>query len=149
MQSVLITINAVSSNSSQAIQHYVIKFVSDSRQVIGFSPGTTISSTNKTDRHDITEILLKVALNTINLNPYYREHCIIAYYREHCIIAYYREHCIIAYYREHCIIAYYREHCIIAYYREHCIIAYYRQLKSRLAKILIFRSVEYLKIQGR
>jgi hypothetical protein len=30
-----------------------------------FSPGTPISSTNKTDRHDITEILLKVALNTI------------------------------------------------------------------------------------
>jgi hypothetical protein len=30
-----------------------------------FSPGTLISSTNKTDRHDITEILLKVALNTI------------------------------------------------------------------------------------
>jgi hypothetical protein len=27
-----------------------------------------VSSTNKTDRHDITEILLKVALNTINLN---------------------------------------------------------------------------------
>ena len=32
----------------------------------GFSLGTPISSTNKTDRHDITEILLKVALNTIN-----------------------------------------------------------------------------------
>jgi hypothetical protein len=31
-----------------------------------FSPGTLISSTNKTDCHDITEILLKVALNTIN-----------------------------------------------------------------------------------
>jgi hypothetical protein len=30
-----------------------------------FSPGTLVSSTNKTDRHDITEILLKVALNTI------------------------------------------------------------------------------------
>ena len=30
-----------------------------------FSPGPLISSTNKTDRHDITEILLKVALNTI------------------------------------------------------------------------------------
>jgi hypothetical protein len=28
--------------------------------------GTPVSSTNKTDRHDITEILLKVALNTIN-----------------------------------------------------------------------------------
>ena len=33
-----------------------------------FSLGTSVSSTNKTDRHDITEILLKVALNTINLN---------------------------------------------------------------------------------
>jgi hypothetical protein len=30
-----------------------------------FSPGTLVSSTNKTDRHDIIEILLKVALNTI------------------------------------------------------------------------------------
>ena len=30
-----------------------------------FSPGIPISSTNKTDRHDITEILLKMALNTI------------------------------------------------------------------------------------
>ena len=30
-----------------------------------FSPGPTFSSTNKTDRHNITEILLKVALNTI------------------------------------------------------------------------------------
>ena len=33
-----------------------------------FSPGTLAFSTNKTDHHDITEILLKVALNTINLN---------------------------------------------------------------------------------
>jgi hypothetical protein len=31
-----------------------------------FSPGTLVSSTNKTDHQDITEILLKVALNTIN-----------------------------------------------------------------------------------
>ena len=30
-----------------------------------FSQGTTVSSTNKTDHRDITEILLKVALNTI------------------------------------------------------------------------------------
>jgi hypothetical protein len=29
-----------------------------------FSPGTPASSTTKTGRHDITEILLKVALNT-------------------------------------------------------------------------------------
>jgi hypothetical protein len=33
--------------------------------MIGGSLGTPVSSTNKTDRHDITEILLKVALNTI------------------------------------------------------------------------------------
>jgi hypothetical protein len=37
-----------------------------------FSLDTPVSSTNKTDRHDITEILLKMALNTINpiLKPY-------------------------------------------------------------------------------
>ena len=34
-----------------------------------FSLGTPVSATNKTDRHDIAEILLKVALNTINPNP--------------------------------------------------------------------------------
>jgi hypothetical protein len=45
------------------IQHYVIKLVSDLRQVGGFSG----YSTKKTDNHDITEILLKVALNTITL----------------------------------------------------------------------------------
>ena len=45
------------------IQHYVIKFVSDLRQVGGL---LWVSFTNKTDRHDITEILLKVVLNTIN-----------------------------------------------------------------------------------
>ena len=32
-----------------------------------FSPGTQVSSINKTDQHDVTEILLKVALNTIIL----------------------------------------------------------------------------------
>jgi hypothetical protein len=40
----------------------VIKFVHDLRQVGGFS---LASSTIKTDRHGRTEILLKVALNTI------------------------------------------------------------------------------------
>jgi hypothetical protein len=33
------------------------------------SPGTLASSTTKTGRHDIAEILLKVALNTINHQP--------------------------------------------------------------------------------
>jgi len=31
------------------------------------SPGPPVSPSNETDHHDITEILLKVALNTINL----------------------------------------------------------------------------------
>jgi hypothetical protein len=60
MQSVLITANVVSSNHTRAIQHYVIKFVSDLRQVGGFLRFPP-------PRHDITEILLKVAFNTINL----------------------------------------------------------------------------------
>jgi hypothetical protein len=45
-----------------SIQHYMIKFATGR----WFSPGTPVSSTNKTDLHDITEVLLKVALNTIN-----------------------------------------------------------------------------------
>jgi hypothetical protein len=32
-----------------------------------FSPGTLVFSINKINRHDITEILLEVALNTITL----------------------------------------------------------------------------------
>jgi len=60
--SVPITTKVVSSNPAHdevsSIQYYVIKFVS------WFSP---VSATNKTDRHDITEILLKVAFNTITL----------------------------------------------------------------------------------
>jgi hypothetical protein len=36
MQSVLITTNVVSSNPTRVIQDYVIKFVSDLRQVGGF-----------------------------------------------------------------------------------------------------------------
>ena len=34
-----------------------------------FSPGTPVSFTNKNDGHNITELLLKVALSTITLNP--------------------------------------------------------------------------------
>ena len=48
-----------------SIQDYVTKFVSDLQTGRRFSPGTQASSTNKTDRYDITEIVLKVALNTI------------------------------------------------------------------------------------
>jgi hypothetical protein len=83
----------LSHNVVSSIQHYVINFVSDLRQVGGFlcfPPSITrdttlcdkfcqwlatgrwfslLSSINNTDRHDTTEIVLKVALNTINLNP--------------------------------------------------------------------------------
>ena len=41
------------------MQHYVRKLVGDFWQVDGFLR-VLVSSTNKTDRHDITEILLKV-----------------------------------------------------------------------------------------
>ena len=50
------------------IQHYVIKFVSDLRQVVDFHQVLWFPSINKTDHHDKTEILLKVVLNTITLN---------------------------------------------------------------------------------
>ena len=65
-----ITTKVVSSNSAPgdvySIQHYVVKFVSDLREVGVFFHVLPVSSTNKTDSHDKTEILLKVALNTIN-----------------------------------------------------------------------------------
>ena len=71
MQSVSTTVNTMSSKPVHgevySIQHYEIKFVSDSRQVGGFSPGTPVSSVNETGRHDITEIFLELALNTITL----------------------------------------------------------------------------------
>ena len=49
--------------------HYVINFVSDLQQVGGFLQILCVSSTNETDRYDMIEILLKVALNTIALTP--------------------------------------------------------------------------------
>ena len=70
MRSIHITTNVVRSNPAHgevyAIQHYVIKMASDLRgQWFSLSPPD--SSTNKSDRHDITEILLKMVLNTITL----------------------------------------------------------------------------------
>ena len=71
MQSVPITTNVLSSNPTHgevySIQHYVIKFVSDLRQVGGFLPSIPVSSTNTTDCHNITETLLKVTLSTMTL----------------------------------------------------------------------------------
>ena len=67
MQSVPITTEVVSSNPAHgyvySIQHYVNKFVSDLLLVGGFRPDTPVYSTNKSDHHNITDILLNVALN--------------------------------------------------------------------------------------
>jgi hypothetical protein len=68
VQSVPITTKVVVSSNpvhgeEYSIQHYVIKFVSNLRQVGGF---LRVSYNNKTNSDDITEKLLKVALNTIN-----------------------------------------------------------------------------------
>jgi hypothetical protein len=73
VQSVPITTEVVSLNPAHgkvySMQHYEIKFVSDLRQVGGFlrvllfPPPVSV-------HHDITEILLKVALHTINHKPY-------------------------------------------------------------------------------
>ena len=69
MRSVPITtkVNIASAIPAQGQQHYVRKFVSDMRQVGGFLRVLPISSTNKTYLHDITEILLKMALNVLTL----------------------------------------------------------------------------------
>ena len=69
MQSVPITTNAVSSIPAHAeeysMQHYVIKFVSDLRQVGGFIRVLRFPPPIKLT-NDRTEILLQVALRTIN-----------------------------------------------------------------------------------
>ena len=70
IQSVPITTKVASSNPAHgemySIQHYVIKFVNDVRQVGDFLP---VLCNIKTDRHDITIILLKVTLNIITHSP--------------------------------------------------------------------------------
>jgi hypothetical protein len=71
IQSVPITTKVVSSNPAQTrftrlniiVCDKVCQWLAAGQW---FSLGTPVSSTNKTDRHDITEILLKVSLNTIN-----------------------------------------------------------------------------------
>ena len=70
VQSVHITTKVVSSNpvhgEIDTIQ-YVIKFVSDLRQVGGFLRILRFHSTIKADHHDITVIVLEVAINIITL----------------------------------------------------------------------------------
>ena len=86
VQSVLITAEVVSSNPIRgkmySIQHYVIKFLSDLRQVGGFLRFPP-------DHHDINEILLKVELNTIHQhlqNNCWEYFCIRIWTRTPCIL---------------------------------------------------------------
>ena len=64
MESVPITTDVVSSNLDQG-EVYNIKVCQWLATGRWFSPGPPVSSTNKTDRHNITEILLKVVLKSI------------------------------------------------------------------------------------
>ena len=72
-ESVHITTKVVSSNLAHSevfsIQHYVIKFLSKLAADRWFTQSTPVSSTNRTDRHAITEIVWKWALNTITPYP--------------------------------------------------------------------------------
>ena len=69
-----ITTKVVSSNPThgkvQSIQDYVIKFISDLWQVSGFLRVLQVSSTNKSDWHDIDELLLNTISQTTN-NMFY------------------------------------------------------------------------------
>ena len=71
MQSVPITTKFVNLNPVHGkvylIKHYVIKFISDLRQVSGFLLVLWFPQPIKLICHDITEILLKVTLNTLTL----------------------------------------------------------------------------------
>jgi hypothetical protein len=58
------------SENMYSIQQYVIKVCQWLAAGWWFSPGTPVSSTNKPDRYDIAELLLKVALDTITLTLY-------------------------------------------------------------------------------
>ena len=61
------------------IQHYVIKFVSDLRQVSSFLRIFRFPPTIKVTVDDITEILLKVALNTITI-ALTKQQCVHMYF---------------------------------------------------------------------
>ena len=72
VESVPITTNIVSFNPAQArgTRYNNMRYKAYQSLAAGrwFSPCVPVSSTNETVRHDITEISLKVALNTIIIN---------------------------------------------------------------------------------
>ena len=70
MQSVSIITNIMSSNPAHGeVYSFDAKLCDEVCQWLWFSPGSPVSTTNKSDCHDIDEILLKMVLNTIPLYP--------------------------------------------------------------------------------
>jgi hypothetical protein len=78
MQQVPFTTKIVSSNSAHgdvySIQQNMTKFVRRLQQVGGFLVVCRFSPPIKTERHNITEILLKAALNTITASTLFNLH---------------------------------------------------------------------------
>ena len=72
IQTVPIATNVVSLNSTHgkvySMQNYVIHFASDIRQIGGVLQVILFPQLIKTDHHNMAELLLKVALITINLD---------------------------------------------------------------------------------
>ena len=62
-------LNSLKDNHGEvySIQHYVIKFVSDKLVIL------PVPSTNKTDHHQLTEMLLKVALDTMTITQIFKD----------------------------------------------------------------------------
>jgi hypothetical protein len=88
IQSVPITTDVVSSNLDQGrcttLCDKVCQWLATG---LWFSPGPPVSSTNKTDCHNITEILLKVALNTTK-RCCGRDHMVVGFITTYAISAY-------------------------------------------------------------
>jgi hypothetical protein len=61
-----------------------------------FSPGTPVFFNNKTDRHGINEILLKVALNTINQPTYTNLIIYLYFFHLFLDIFYFNNNCILS-----------------------------------------------------
>ena len=90
MQSVPITTKVVSSNIAYgevySIQHYVIKFVSNLRQVSGFLQVLQFPTPIKLTA-TITEILLKVVLNTIIIHPQFISNSANSVTQVYCVVS--------------------------------------------------------------
>jgi hypothetical protein len=70
-QVIMVVLSVIVSRHQPKVGCFTVHYISHGFQWLAtglwFSPGTPVSSTNKTDCYNITEILLKVALNNKNL----------------------------------------------------------------------------------